>query len=41
MTLNVKNNPTRCDFVQFFIPRKLLYMFWVMLSPIIRSTSKL
>jgi len=29
--MNFKNNPIRCNFAQFFIPCKLLYMFEVML----------
>ena len=31
--------PTRCNVTQFIYFWKLLYMFWVVLSPIIRSTT--
>jgi hypothetical protein len=38
MSITVQQGAT---FYSFFIPCKLLYMFRVTLSPIIRSTSKL
>ena len=39
--INVNNCPKRCDYLQFIYCRKLLYMFPVITSSIIRSTCKL